>query len=113
MREYVLNPLLKYQETHRKYSQKKIQQIIDMVSHLYKQKEELEYAKSEYYQSCEISEQFNNLRNTIGTPYYSLDNMDFPALDAMIPIGPRNMTIEELNSLLLKMQHEIPTVTVS
>ncbi|OUM65621.1 hypothetical protein PIROE2DRAFT_20296 [Piromyces sp. E2] len=113
MKEYVLSPLMKYQETNRKFSQKKTQEIIDMVNTLQKQKDELEYAKAEYYQSCEISEQFNNLRNTIGTPYYSLDNMDFPALDAMIPIGPRNMTIEELNSLLLKMQHEIPLTTVS
>ncbi|ORX76319.1 hypothetical protein BCR32DRAFT_296320 [Anaeromyces robustus] len=113
MREYVLNPLLKYQEENRKYSQKKTQDIIDLVNHLQKQKDELEYAKAEYYQSCEISEQFNNLRSTVGTPYYTLDNMDFPALDAMIPIGPRNMTIEELNSLLLKMQHEIPLTTVS
>jgi len=113
MKEYVLNPLMKYQDTYRKYSHKKTQEIIDLVNTLQKQKDELEYAKAEYYQSCEISEQFNNLRNTIGTPYYSLDNMDFPALDAMIPIGPRNMTIEELNSLLLKMQHEIPQTTVS
>ncbi|KAG4087339.1 hypothetical protein H8356DRAFT_1010954 [Neocallimastix lanati (nom. inval.)] len=113
MKEYVLNPLIKYQDTYRKYSHKKTQEIIDLVNTLQKQKDELEYAKAEYYQSCEISEQFNNLRNTIGTPYYSLDNMDFPALDAMIPIGPRNMTIEELNSLLLKMQHEIPQTTVS
>ncbi|ORX50721.1 hypothetical protein BCR36DRAFT_404333 [Piromyces finnis] len=113
MKEYVLTPLLKYQEANRKFSQRKTQEIIDMVNTLQKQKDELEYTKAEYYQSCEISEQFNNLRNTIGTPYYSLDNMDFPALDAMIPIGPRNMTIEELNSLLLKMQHEIPLTTVS
>jgi len=113
MKEYVLNPLTKYQETNRKFSQKKLQQIVEMINTLTKQKEELEYAKAEYYQSCEISEQFNNLRNTIGTPYYSLDNIDFPALDAMIPVGPRNMTIEELNSLLLKMQHEIPEITVS
>ena len=113
MRDYVLAPLLKYQENYRKYSQRKTQEIIDMVNTLQRQKDDLEYAKAEYYQSCEISEQFNNLTNTVGTPYYTLDTMDFPHLDAMIPVGPRNMTIEELNSLLLKMQHEIPQTTVS
>lgn len=113
LKEYALNPLLKYQEDNRKYSQKQTNDIAELNNQLRKQKEELEITKADYFQNCEISEKYNNLRNTIGTPYYSLDNIDFPALDVMYPIGPRNMTIEELNSLLLKMQHEIPSTTVT
>jgi hypothetical protein len=108
----LLTPLGQYLDENKKTFTTKKDGIEAAWKALDKQRSELPGLETTYTMKCQAADGAEKENAALPSPK-NTDGLTVPVMDVMMTIGPMEMTVEELNNTLFKLQRQVPVEVCS